>query len=502
MRSNASATETTLAIERVSTGIAGLDLVTGGGLPADRLMLVEGGPGTGKTTMALQFLMAGVRNGERVLYVTLSETVNELQGVARSHGWSLDGIQFHQLAPTEASLSPDSDYSILHPAEVELGERTWSVLEEAERTKPTRVVIDSLAELALLARDPLRYRRQILGLKQFFASRSCTVLFLDSGATSTVESIAHGVIQLEQSAPEYGVERRRLRIMKLRGAQYRGGYHDYVIQTGGLRVFPRLVAAEHHADFSADIVPSGLPELDKLLGGGLDRGTSALFVGPAGAGKSILLGCYAAAAAKRGDHAVIYVFEESRGTFLRRSDDLQLDISRHVADGCIELRQLDPAALSPGEFDQLVREAVERDGARVVVVDSLNGYLNAMLLGERAVMVQLHELLSYLSQQGVLTLLSLAQHGLVGDQILAPLDVSYLADSVILLRYFEAAGQLRRAISVVKKRSGAHERTIRELRLGPDIQVGQPLSQFAGVLTTAPAYLGTPTELLDRMENG
>lgn len=502
MRSNASATETTLAIERVSTGIAGLDLVTGGGLPADRLMLVEGGPGTGKTTMALQFLMAGVRNGERVLYVTLSETVNELQGVARSHGWSLDGIQFHQLAPTEASLSPDADYSILHPAEVELGERTWSVLEEAERTKPTRVVIDSLAELALLARDPLRYRRQILGLKQFFASRSCTVLLLDSSSTSTVESIAHGVIQLEQSAPEYGVERRRLRIMKLRGAQYRGGYHDYVIQTGGLRVFPRLVAAEHHADFSADIVPSGLPELDNLLGGGLHRGTSAIFVGPAGSGKSILLGCYAAAAAKRGDHAVIYVFEESRATFLRRSDGLQLDISRHVTDGGIEVRQLDPAALSPGEFDQLLREAVERDGARVVVVDSLNGYLNAMLLGERAVMVQLHELLSYLSQQGVLTLLSLAQHGLVGEQILAPLDVSYLADSVILLRYFEAAGELRRAISVVKKRSGAHERTIRELRLGPYIQVGQPLSEFAGVLTTAPAYLGTPTELLDRMENG
>jgi circadian clock protein KaiC len=499
MPDDAPAREPGLTPEKVGSGVAGLDEVLGGGFPAYRLHLIEGGPGVGKTTLALQFLMDGARRGERVLYVTLSETVDELEAVARSHGWTLDGIQLHELAPTEESLDPDAQYTIVHPAEVELGERTWSVLEEVGRTRPTRVVIDSLAELELLARDPLRYRRQILGLKHFFAGRRCTVLLLDNvdRSTSGVESIAHGVVQLEQLAPEYGSERRRLRVMKLRGARYRGGYHDFLIQTGGITVFPRPTAAEHREASSAGAVSSGIPELDRLLGGGLDRGTSALLVGPAGVGKSILASSYADAAASRGEHAAIYIFDESVGTFLRRSDGLGLGLRGSIAAGRVALRQLEPAELSLGEFNHLVREAVDHKGARVVVVDSLNGYLNAMA-GERAVLVQLHELLSYLSQRGVLTLLTMAQHGLIGDRISAPVDVSYLADTVVLLRYFEAAGELRRAISVVKKRSGAHEPTIRELRLTPPVVVGGPLREFSGVLTSAPAYLGVSNELLDR----
>ncbi|MBV8715359.1 MAG: AAA family ATPase [Chloroflexi bacterium] len=488
--------------EKVSTGVVGLDAVLGGGLPAQRLHLIEGAPGTGKTTLAIQFLMEGVRQGEAVLYVALSETVDELNAVARSHGWALEGIHFHQLAPSEESLSPESQYTILQPAEIELGERTWSVLEEFDRIKPTRLVIDSLAELALLAHDPLRYRRQILGLKQFFAGRNCTVLLLDNvdRSTSGVESIAHGVVQLEQLAPIYGSERRRLRVTKLRGARYRGGYHDFVIETGGVHVFPRLIAAEHHIAFTAEEVSSGVPEFDGLLGGGLQRGTSALFVGPAGVGKSVLASRYAAAAAERGECTAIYIFDEGTETFLRRSEGLQIRLREHVEAKQVQLRQLDPAELSPGEFDHLVREAVEGTGARVVVLDSLNGYLNAMV-EERAVLMQLHELLSYLRQAGILTLLTVAQHGLIGDRMQAPLDVSYLADSVVLLRYFEAAGQLRRAISVVKKRSGAHEPTIRELQLGPSIHVGEPLREFSGVLTAAPVYLGNTTELLQRNED-
>ena len=494
-----SADDPVLTVDKVSSGVAGLDEVLGGGFPAYRLHLIEGGPGVGKTTLALQFLMDGVRRGEQVLYVTLSETLDELDAVARSHGWTLDGIQLHELAPTEESLGPQAQYTIVHPAEVELGERTWSVLEEVERTRPSRVVVDSLAELELLARDPLRYRRQILGLKRFFAGRRCTVLFLDNvhRSSSGVESIAHGVVQLEQLAPEYGSERRRLRVMKLRGARYRGGYHDLIIRTGGITVFPRLVAAEHRETPEYEPVSSGLPELDNLLGGGLDRGTSALLVGPAGVGKSILASHYAGAAAARGEHAAIYIFDEGLGTFLRRSDGLGLNLREHVRAGRVVLRQLDPAELSLGQFNQRVRDAVERDGARIVVVDSLNGYLNAMA-EERAVMVQLHELLSYLDQRGVLTLVTMAQHGLVGDRMSAPLDVSYLADTVVLLRYFEAAGQLRRAISVVKKRSGAHERTIRELRLTPPVLVGEPLREFSGVLTPAPLYVGPSGELLER----
>jgi circadian clock protein KaiC len=488
-----------LDLEKVSSGVTGLNDVLGGGYPAFRVHLIEGAPGVGKTTLALQFLMDGARRGERVLYITLSETSDELQAVARSHGWTLDGIELFELAPTSEALDPAAQYTIVHPAEVELGERAWEVLQEVERLKPTRVVIDSLAELELLARDPLRYRRQILGFKHFFAGRRCTVLLLDTGdhMTSGPESIAYGVVQLEQLAPDYGGERRRLRVLKMRRTQYRCGYHDYVIQTGGIVVFPRLVASEHRAGLGPESLSSGLPELDQLLGGGMDRGTSGLLVGLAGVGKSILASHWADAAAGRGERAAVYLFDEGIETYLHRSDGIGLGLRDHVAAHRVLLRQLDPAELSPGEFNHVLREAVEHHQARVVIVDSLNGYLNAMA-EERAVLVQLPELLSYLNQTGVMTLLTLALHGLIGSSMRAPLDVSYLADTVVLLRYFEVAAELRRAISVVKKRTGAHERSIRELRLSRPIVVGEPLRQFSGVVTDAPRYVGPSKELLDQ----
>jgi circadian clock protein KaiC len=375
------------------------------------------------------------------------------------------------------------------------------VLEEVERTRPNRVVFDSLAELRLLARDQLRYRRQVLALKQFFAGRQCTVLLLDADSApgSGVESVAHSVLELQQRAPEYGVERRRMRVLKLRGGRYRSGYHDYVMHTGGITVFPRLIAAEHDRPVVPEQLSSGVPALDDLVGGGLDRGTSTLFVGPAGVGKSVLATQYAVTAAERGQHSVIYVFDESVPTFINRSRGLGMDAANHLGAGRIRLQRLDPSQLSPGEFDHLVRRTVEVEEARLVVVDSLNGYLNAMA-EEHAVLVQLHELLTYLGQQGVLTLLTIAQHGLVGDRPESPLDVSYLADTVVLLRYFEAAGELRRAISVVKKRTGTHEHTIRELKLGPGVRVGDTLQQFQGVLAGSPSYLGSLRSLFSHAD--
>jgi len=476
---------------RAGSGVSGLDEVMGGGFPADRLHLVQGAPGTGKTTIALQFLLEGRRQGETVLYVTLSETAEELRAVAASHGWDLSGVSIHELAPDEQSLRPDEQYTILHPSEVELGEMTWAVLEEVEQTKPRRVVFDSLAELRLLARDQLRYRRQILALKQFFAGRHCTVLLLD-GPNQTgegLESVAHSVLELTQLSPVYGPDRRRLRVLKLRGGHYRSGNHDYVIQTGGLTVFPRLVAAHHETPFFTGPLPSEVPALDALLGGGLDRGTSTLLIGPAGVGKSVITTQFVVSAAARGERADVYIFDESVQTYLTRSSSLGLDVASHVADGRIVLRRLDPAQISPGEFDHLVTEAVEKRGSRVIVIDSLNGYLNAMA-EEQAVLIQLHELLTYLGQRGVATLMTIAQHGLVGENAGPPLDISYLADTVLLLRYFETAGRLCQAISVVKKRSGQHEHTIRELTLGPGVRVGEPLHQFQGVLAGSPTYLG------------
>ena len=485
---------------RLTTGVDGLDSILYGGLPADRVYLVEGDPGTGKTTLGLQFLLEGVRRGEPTLYLTLSETKEELLAVARSHGWSMDGIYIHELIPSEESLKPEEQYTIFHPSEVELSDTTEAVLEEVERIKPQRIVFDSLSEMRLLARDPLRYRRQILALKQYFIGRRCTVLLLDERTTDTndrnAQSIAHGVIMLEHLAQEYGAVRRRLRVIKVRGSRFRGGYHDFKIETGGLVTFPRLIAAEHHREFVREVVSSGTPELDDLLGGGLNRGSSTLFMGPAGSGKSSLAAQFAVSAAEQGEHAAIYLFDEGIGIYLARAAGIGIDLRGHMEAGRIKVQQIDSSELTPGEFAHLVRSSVERDKARVVVIDSLNGYLNAMP-EERFLSVQLHELLMYLNQQGIVTMLVMAQHGVFGMAMTSPVDVSYLTDAVLLLRYFEAEGAVRKALSVFKNRAGTHESTIREFQITPQgIRIGRALTEFQGVLTGVPTYTGKKEPLL------
>lgn len=484
---------------RAATGIAGLDDILNGGLTPNRLYLVEGVPGSGKTTLALQFLLEGVRRGEPVLYVTLSETMEELRGVAESHGWKLDGIHVRELVPSEESLRPDEQYTMFHPSEIELSETTKTILIDVEQHRPVRVVFDSLSELRLLAGNPLRYRRQILALKQFFAGRSCTVVLLDDMTSADhdlqVQSIAHGVLLLEQLNPDYGAERRRLRVVKFRGSRFRGGYHDYAIRRGGLEVFPRLVAGEHRPPAVSDVLASGLTELDALLGGGIERGTSTLIVGAAGTGKSSIAAQFVAAAAARGQNSALFIFDESVTTLLNRAAGLGIDLRPHVAGGRVSIQQVDPAELSPGELTQSIRRAVEDRGAAVVVIDSLNGYLNAMP-EERYLIAQLHELLTYLGQAGVATVLVSAHQGLIGTQMTAVVDASYLADAVVLMRYFEARGEVRQAISVVKKRAGPHERAIREFTMeGGRMRVGAPLKEFRGVLTGVPVFEGSSSKL-------
>ena len=482
------------------TGIEGLDTVLGGGLPRHRFYLIEGEPGSGKTTLALQFLLDGAARGEPVLYVTLSETAEELRAIAASHGWSLDAVRVVELTTPADDLEPEAQYTLFHPSEIELSEITRAVLDQVRAVRPSRLVFDSLSEMRLLARDPLRYRRQILALKQFFAGRQCTVLLLDQ-AESEVDSIVTGVLTLEQHAPAYGGSRRRLRVNKMRGMPLSGGYHDFNIRTGGLIVHPRVMGGDGPFP-SHEPVSSGVEAIDRLVGGGLDRGTSALFMGPSGVGKSTLTTQYVCSALERGEHAAVFVFDERLPTFFARAAGLGMELTRHVDSGRLLVQQVDPAELSPGEFAQVVRQAVEQRRANLVVIDSLNGYLNAMFANQ-FLPVQLHELLTYLAHSGVLTLLVVAQRGLVGSDIDAPVDISYLADTVVLLRYFEAGGSVHQALSVLKKRSGQHERTIRELRIGPvGLRVSEPLTEFHGVLTGLPEYRGGARPLLHERHDG
>lgn len=486
-------------------GVPGLDFVLGGGLPTDRVYLVEGNPGTGKTTLSLQFLLEGVARGESALYITLAESGHELEAVAASHGWDLSGLPIFELTPPDEVLNPETQYTVFHPSDVELDQTARRIYEAVERHRPTRVVVDSLSEMRILAQDPLRLRRQVLALKHFFTGRGCTVLLLDDLRSDDSElhfaSIVHGVIRLQQLALEYGAERRRLRITKLRGQRFRGGYHDFNIQTGGLCVYPRLVAAEHEHVASDGVLSSGNDSIDRLLGGGLDQGSCTLLLGPAGVGKTVLATEFALAASRAGAPVSFFLFDERVRAFMLRAAGLDLDVPAAVAAGTFRVQQIDPAEVSPGQFAQMVVDAVERDGVRLVAIDSLTGYLNAMP-EERLLQIHLHELFSYLGQRGVTSLLTLAQHGPFTHAVQSA-DVSYMADSMILLRYFEALGEVRQAISVQKKRSGAHEQTIREFRIRPGgLRVGEPLRGFQGVLTGVPSYVGGEGPLLVRTNAG
>lgn len=487
---------------RISTGTAGLDEILFGGLPSRRLYLLQGDPGVGKTTLALRFLLAGIEHGERCLYVTLSETREELTAVAAGHGWSLDDLSVYEMSAADSGFGEQDENTLYVPAEVELGERMGALLREVDRVRPSRIVLDSCSELRLLAQSPLRFRRQLLALKEDLVRRNCTVLLLENptsvGGDPLLQSLVHGVVSMEQLSPLYGAERRRLRIVKMREVAFRGGYHDLVIRKGGVRVFPRLVASEHHTSYAPELVSSGVEELDALLGGGLDRGTSTLLMGPAGSGKSSLATQYAVAAAARGESVAYFTFDEGIDLFMARAAKLGAQLVSEIESGRIAVKQIDPAELSPGEFASVVRTAVEEAGARVVVIDSLNGFLQAMP-EEHFLTVQLHELLSFLRQRGVLTMLLLAQHGFLG-RMDVPVDISYLADTVMLTRYFEARGRVRKALSVVKKRSGNHEDTIREFAVtGKGLVVGEPLTGFQGVLTGVPQFDGRDSApLLDQ----
>ena len=481
------------------TGVPGLDEILRGGLPENRLYLLKGSPGVGKTTVALQFLLEGLRLGQNGLYITLSETRDEISAVARSHGWDIDRLGIFELSALEQQLAQETQNTVFHPSEIELSRTTDILLARIEREKPARLVIDSLSELRLLSDTALRYRRQMLSLKQFLAGREITTVLLDDhadgGGDLHVQSIAHGVLTIEQIESDYGAERRRMKINKLRGVNFVGGFHDAVIVRGGLTVFPRLVAAEHRIEVEPECIPTGVPEFDALVGGGLERGTSCLLLGPAGTGKSTLAIQFSLAAARRGERALLCLFDESPHTLLTRTDSLGMSLREHIRSGLVEILQVDPAERAPGEFVHMIKERVLHRQIRCVLIDSLNGYLHAMSEA-RFLNIQLHELLAFLGNQGVITTMTVTQHGIVG-QMSSPVDLTYLADTVMLLRYFEQDGRIRKAISVVKKRIGRHEDTIRELKLDSSgVRVGKPLVDFRGVLTGVPSFQGQTTEML------
>lgn len=477
----------------LSTGVAGLDNVLTGGLTPNRLYLVEGEPGSGKTTLGLQFLAEGARRGETVMYITLSETEDEVRAVAASHGWTMAGITIHEVIPSESILDPKEHYTMFHPSEVEMGATTQGILAAVEKHKPTRVVLDSLSELQLLAGSALRYRRQVLAFKQYFSTRSCTVMLLDdrtaSGGDLQIRSIAHAVISLDLSTKDYGAERRRLRITKYRGVAFRGGMHDYVIAQGGLQVYPRLVASETRVSAKRTQISTGLPEFNELLGGGLEEGSSTLISGPPGTGKSSLAAQIVDAATRKGQSAAMFLFEESSNNLLNRAAGIGMQLQQAIDANLLTIQQIDPAELSPGEFAHSVCVAADR-GVKVIVIDSLNGYLNAMP-DERFLTTHLHEILTYLGQLGIVTILVGVQQGMLGSSLTTSVDASYLADNVVMLRYFEMGGEVRQAISIFKKRGSQHERTIRQFSISPQgIQVGPVLRQFHGILSGIPTMVG------------
>jgi circadian clock protein KaiC len=487
----------------ISTGCRGLDVILRGGLPVNRLYLLEGAPGSGKTTLGLQYLLEGARRGERVLYVTLSETREELETVAASHGWNLEGIDLFELSAVTEVLAETREQSILHSWELELGATTRLIEEAVESANPSRVVFDSLSELRLLAQNPLRYRRQVLALKQFFGGRKTTVLLVDdlagdrSERDSHLHSLCHGVILLERNTLEFGAARRRLQVQKLRGVDFVAGYHDFSLRKGGLDVFPRLIAADHHKAFAGEATPSGVAEMDALLSGGPLRGTSTLITGPAGAGKTTLALQYVFAACERGEACAIFEFDERVGTLLMRARAMGLDLEKHLSGGLLRILQIDPAELSPGEFSARIRSEVETHNARFIVIDSFAGYVAAMTQ-EQHVILLLHELLSYLNQRGTVTFLIVPQTGLVGSMATGSLNISYVADTVILIRFFEAEGRMRKALSIIKNRGGAHEDAIRELRIDSrGIRIGAPLTEFHGVMTGTPEYVGSSVPLME-----
>ncbi|MBA1183045.1 MULTISPECIES: ATPase domain-containing protein [Pseudomonadaceae] len=489
----------------IATGNAGLDQVLRGGLPKDRLYLLEGTPGSGKTTLGLQFLFEGVRQGESVLYITLSETSEELRCVAESHGWSLDGVHLFELSAADAVLGGAQEQTILHPWESELGDTIELIQARVDELQPRRLVFDSLSEMRLLAQDPLRYRRQVLALKQFFAGRGLTVLLVDDLTASGGErdnhlhSLCHGVLTLERLTLDFGAARRRLQIQKLRGVDFIAGYHDFVLRRGGLEIYPRMIAAGRYQDFVGQPVPSNIADMDALLHGGPLRGTSTLITGPAGTGKTTLALQYVTAACARGERCAVYEFDERIGTLLKRAESMGMPLHRYIDEGLLVVHQIDPAELSPGEFAWRVRRDVDENDCRLLVMDSLNGYLAAMPQ-EQHLILQMHELLSYLSQSGVVTFLINPQHGLVGTMT-SSLDISYIADTVVLIRFFEAQGRLRKAISILKHRGGGHEDAIRELRIDTrGIRVGQPLVDFRGVLTGTPEYFGAKQPLMEERD--
>jgi circadian clock protein KaiC len=493
-------TDANTAAVKAATGIRGLDDILAGGFAQGHLFLLEGQPGTGKTTMSIRFLMEGAARGERGLYITLSETEHELREGARSHGWDLgENIAIHEVVPSESLLDPDEQQSLLYSSELELGETTQRILRMVEASQATRVVLDSLSEIRLLAQSSLRYRRQLLALKHYFARQGATVLVLDDLTSEsddkTVHSIAHAVVQLQELAPDYGSERRRLRVLKYRGQHFRGGYHDFSIRTGDLQVYPRLVALEHRSGFNRRVSTSGIARLDSLLGGGIEQGSSTLLIGPTGTGKTTFALQFVKAATQRGEKAALFIFDEERDLLAQRMRALGIDLDAMEQKGVLHIEQVDAAEMSPGEFAHRVRQVMATESLRTVVIDSLNGYQAAMP-EEKALILHVHELLQYLNRQGANTFLTVAQHGLVGD-MKTPVDVTYLADTVILLRYFEAVGQVRRAVSVIKKRTGSHEDTIREYRFtdsGPEL--GEPVAGFQGVLRGVPNFVGTSGQSL------